>query len=59
MNDKEFAAFGSPSDVISEENFKQIFDIEARVVSYGTDQRENMRCIVPVAASSFVLEGVK
>lgn len=49
MNNSEFLAAGSPSDVLSEENIKLIYHINARVVSYDIDAEREIRQVIPIS----------
>jgi len=49
MNNSKFLAAGSPSDVLSEENLKLIYNINARVVSYDIDTDHEIRQVIPIS----------
>jgi len=50
MNNSKFMAAGSPSDILSEENLKIIYDINARVVSYTIDMEREIKQVIPISA---------
>ena len=49
MNNSKFLAAGSPSNVLSEENIKLIYNINARVVSYDIDTEREIRQVIPIS----------
>lgn len=49
MSNSKFLAAGSPLDVLSEENIKLIYNINARVVSYDIDSECAIRQVIPIS----------
>ncbi len=49
MHKSEFMVSGSPSDVLSEDNIKMIYNVNARIVSYAFDAEREIRQIVPIS----------
>lgn len=49
MNNSEFLVAGCPSEVLSEENMKVIYNIKARVVSYPVDAEHEIRQVIPIS----------
>lgn len=48
MNESKFLGTGSPTEILSEENLKKTYGVNARVVSYGVDQKE-FRQVIPIS----------
>jgi iron complex transport system ATP-binding protein len=57
MNNSKFIAAGSPSDVLSEENLKLIYNINARVVSYDINTEREIRQVIPISTKNRRIEG--
>jgi len=51
MNNSRFLAAGNPADVLTEENMKLIYNINARVVSYNIDVNCEIRQVVPISTN--------
>lgn len=49
MNNSKFLAAGSPAEVLSEENIRLIYNINARVVSYDIDTEREIRQVIPIS----------
>lgn len=49
MENSRFLVAGNPSDVLSEENMKVIYNINARVVSYSIDTEHEIRQVIPIS----------
>jgi iron complex transport system ATP-binding protein len=49
MNQGNFLAVGSASEVLSEENLKLLYNINARVVSYAINENQELRQVIPVS----------
>lgn len=47
MNQKTFSAVGHPSEVLSEENIKSVYNINAKVISYTMEDHE-LKQIIPI-----------
>ncbi|WP_425806227.1 ABC transporter ATP-binding protein [Desulfitobacterium sp. Sab5] len=47
MNQKTFSVLGKPSEVLSEENIKSVYDVNAKVISYEHEDKE-FKQIVPL-----------
>ncbi len=52
MNDNRFLRAGSPTEVLSEENLKLIYNINARVVSYPIDIDHELRQVIPISTNN-------
>lgn len=48
MSKSKFMAAGSPADVLSEENIRLTYSINARVVSYEIDTEHEVRQVIPI-----------
>lgn len=49
MNKGNFLAVGNPSEVLTEQNLKSLYNINARVVSYAIDKERELRQVIPVS----------
>jgi iron complex transport system ATP-binding protein len=52
MNDNRFLRAGSPTEVLSEENIRLIYNINARVVSYPIDVDHELRQVIPISTNN-------
>jgi iron complex transport system ATP-binding protein len=48
MNEKRFAAFGLPSQVLCEDNMRKIFNINSKVIKYSIDMKKELNYIIPL-----------
>jgi iron complex transport system ATP-binding protein len=49
MSRMTFSAVGSPSEILSEDNLKSIYSINAKVVSHRMDNDSELRQIIPIS----------
>lgn len=49
MNEGSFQYVGTPSEVLSEENIKRIYNINSKVLSYAVDEKFSIRQVVPLS----------
>ncbi len=49
MNEKKFSEIGAPSRVLNEENLKNLFYINAKVVSYQMENGSELKQIIPIS----------
>lgn len=49
MNKGNFLAVGSASEVLSEENLKLLYNINAQVVSYAINEKKELRQVIPIS----------
>jgi iron complex transport system ATP-binding protein len=52
MNQGNFLAVGSASEVLSEENLKLLYNINARVVSYSIDEKQELKQVIPISTAT-------
>jgi iron complex transport system ATP-binding protein len=48
MNNMNFLAIGSPSEVLSEENLKELYNVNTRVVSIPVDAKQELKQIIAI-----------
>lgn len=48
MNQRTFSAVGRPTDVLSEENIKSVYNINAKIISYTINENNELKQIVPI-----------
>lgn len=51
MTNINFLAVGSPSDVLSEENLQQLYNVNTRVVSFPVDTKQELKQIIAISTT--------
>ncbi len=52
MNDNRFLKAGSPTEILSEENIRLIYNINARVISYPIGVGHELRQVIPICTNN-------
>jgi iron complex transport system ATP-binding protein len=51
LNEKNFAIFGRPGEVLTKENISKIFKIECKIIDYDLDELKKQKYIIPIKLS--------
>ncbi len=51
LNQKNFAAFGSPTEVLTEDNISKIFNIDCKIIEYDSNALRKQKHLIPLKLS--------
>ena len=51
MSNMNFLAVGSPSEVLFEENLRQLYNVNTRVVSFPVDTNQELKQIIAISTT--------
>ncbi len=51
LNEKKFAIYGRPGEVLTKENISKIFKIECKIIDYDLDDLKKQKYIIPIKIS--------
>ncbi len=57
MNDMNFLTVGSPGEVLSEANLKELYNVNARVVSWVLDSQQELKQIIAISTADSAKNG--